>query len=168
MLYRLFAFIKFRLSSRNQHGVHSPFVYRFITKCLYAAPHFTRSKSHNILLKTIAYFELDQVQLVPPNIAVEKEISKYLKGVSFTNTSNELIFIDRLEKETIDEYIVNNDNIANDTIVFVNKISQTKDTHKFWESIKELKQVKVTLDLFYCGLVFFRKEQVKEHFKIRI
>ncbi|MEQ8220139.1 MAG: hypothetical protein RH981_18020 [Arenibacter sp.] len=168
MLNRLFAFIKFRLSSNNQHGVHSPFVYGFITKCLYAAPHFTTSKSHNILLKTIAYFELVQIQLVPANIALEKKISKYLKGVSFTNNSNELIFIDRLDKETIDEFIINNDSIANDAIVFVNEIYQTKDSHKIWESIKELNQVKVTLDLFYCGLVFFRKEQVKEHFKIRI
>ena len=106
--------------------------------------------------------------MVPANIALEKKISKYLKGVSFTNNSNELIFIDRLDKETIDEFIINNDSIANDAIVFVNEIYQTKDSHKIWESIKELNQVKVTLDLFYCGLVFFRKEQVKEHFKIRI
>lgn len=168
MIYRLFALTKFWLSSSNQHGVHSPFVYRFITKCLYSAPHYKTSKSHNILLKTIAYFEIGQVQLVPTNIAVEKEITKHLNGVSFTKSSHELIFIDRLDKETIDEYIVNNNSIANDTVIFVNGLYQTKDTFKLWESIKELKQVKVTMDLFYCGLVFFRREQVEQHFKIRI
>ena len=168
MLYKLFAFIKFRLSSSNQHGVHSPFVYRFITKCLYAAPNYRILKSHNILVKTIAYFGLGQVHLVPANIAVQKEITKYLKGVSFTNTSKELIFIERLDKATVDEFIVHNYNLANDTVVFVDGIYQTANTHKLWENIKELKQVRVTIDLFYCGLVFFRKEQAKEHFKIRI
>ncbi len=106
--------------------------------------------------------------MVPTNIAVEKEITKHLNEVSFTKSSRELIFIDGLDKETIDEYIVNNIGIANDTVIFVNGLYQTKDTFKLWESIKELKQVKVTMDLFYCGLVFFRREQVEQHFKIRI
>lgn len=168
MLYRLFAFIKFRLLSSNQHGVHSPFVYRFITKCLYASPHFNTSKSQNILLKTIAYFEIAQVQLAPSNIALEKEITKNIKGATITNTSNELIYIDKLNMATIDEFIIDNNSIANDTVVLVNGIYQTEYTHKLWESIKELNRVKVTMDLFYCGLVFFRREQAKEHFKIRI
>ncbi|MEG3657101.1 hypothetical protein V5097_06785 [Arenibacter palladensis] len=168
MLFRLFAFIKFRLSSSNQHGVHSPFVYRFITKCLYASPHFNTSKSQNILLKTIAYFKIAQVQLVPNNFALEKETTKNIKGVSFTNTSNQLIYIDKLHRETIDEFIVANNSITNDTVVLVNGIYHTENTHKLWESIKELNRVKVTMDLFYCGLVFFRREQAKEHFKIRI
>ncbi|MDX1766976.1 MAG: hypothetical protein R3294_02920 [Arenibacter troitsensis] len=168
MLSRLFAFIKFQLLSNNQHGVHSPFVYRFITKCLYASPHFKTSKSQNILLKTIAYFEIVEVQLVPSNIALEKEITKNIKGVSFTNTSNQLIYIDKLQRETIEKFIVDNNSITNDTVVLVNGIYQTENTHKLWESIKELNRVKVTMDLFYCGLVFFRREQAKEHFKIRI
>lgn len=36
-----------------------------------------------------------------------------------------------------------------------------------WEEIKKHNKVTVTLDLFYMGIVFFRKEQVKEHFRIR-
>jgi hypothetical protein len=36
-----------------------------------------------------------------------------------------------------------------------------------WEEIKNNKQVTVTIDLFYMGIVFLRKEQVKEHFLIR-
>lgn len=36
-----------------------------------------------------------------------------------------------------------------------------------WEEIKANPQVTVTVDLFWIGLVFFRKGQVKEHFKIK-
>ncbi|MCK0188540.1 hypothetical protein [Arenibacter sp. F20364] len=168
MLYRFFSFIKFWLSSSNQHGVHSPFVYQYITKCLYTSPRFNSSKSHNILLKTIAYFKYSLVQLVPANTALEKEISKNLKGVSVFNPSSEIIFIDEPNKETVDEFIVQNKNLTNDTVILVNDIYKSEDTNKLWRSIKELQQVRVTIDLFYVGLVFFRREQVKQHFKIRI
>jgi hypothetical protein len=36
-----------------------------------------------------------------------------------------------------------------------------------WEEIKMHDRVTVTLDLFYFGIVFFRKEQVKQHFIIK-
>ena len=36
------------------------------------------------------------------------------------------------------------------------------------ELIKKHPKVTVTVDLFYFGIVFFRKEQAKEHFKIRV
>jgi hypothetical protein len=37
-----------------------------------------------------------------------------------------------------------------------------------WELIKQHPKVMVTVDTFFWGLVFFRKEQHKEHFKIRV
>ncbi|HEY0031264.1 MAG TPA: class I SAM-dependent methyltransferase [Bacteroidia bacterium] len=36
-----------------------------------------------------------------------------------------------------------------------------------WEEIKQNEKVTVSLDLFYMGIVFFRKEQVKQHFTIK-
>ncbi|MBC8768796.1 hypothetical protein H4O18_12400 [Arenibacter sp. BSSL-BM3] len=124
--------------------------------------------SHNILLKTIAYFKIAQVQLTPNNTALEKAITKTVSGVTITNPSSQLIFIGTLNHETINKYIVQNVNITNDTIVYVDKIHETKDTNKLWKSIKELEKIRVSIDLFYGGLLFFRREQVKEHFKIRI
>ena len=35
MLYTLKSYIKFLLTSTNEHGVHSPFVYSLLTKCIY-------------------------------------------------------------------------------------------------------------------------------------
>jgi tRNA G46 methylase TrmB len=34
-MYQIIAYIKFLFSATNQHGVHSPFIYNFVTKCLY-------------------------------------------------------------------------------------------------------------------------------------
>jgi predicted O-methyltransferase YrrM len=36
-----------------------------------------------------------------------------------------------------------------------------------WEEIKQHPEVTVTIDLFWIGLVYFKKGQAKEHFKIR-
>ena len=36
-----------------------------------------------------------------------------------------------------------------------------------WQEIKKNEKVTVTIDLFYFGIVLFRKKQVKEHFVIR-
>lgn len=36
-----------------------------------------------------------------------------------------------------------------------------------WQEIKSHPQVTVTIDLFWIGLVFFKKDQAKEHFKIK-
>ena len=38
---------------------------------------------------------------------------------------------------------------------------------KAWEEIKEYPEVTVTIDLFWIGLVFFRNDRVKEHFKVK-
>jgi hypothetical protein len=37
-----------------------------------------------------------------------------------------------------------------------------------WEMIKKHPKVTVTIDTFQWGLVFFRREQHKEHFIIRV
>lgn len=40
MLYKTLAYLKFLLKSKNQHGVHSPFVFDLVTKCFYDKTHY--------------------------------------------------------------------------------------------------------------------------------
>ena len=47
-------------------------------------------------------------------------------------------------------------------------IHWSKDMEEAWEIIKNHPQVTVTIDTFQWGIVFFRKEQEKEHFVIRV
>ncbi|MCF0048719.1 class I SAM-dependent methyltransferase [Dyadobacter sp. LJ53] len=55
----------------------------------------------------------------------------------------------------------------NDSVFIFDDIYWSDEMTQAWEYIKKHPQVTLTVDLFWIGLVFFRKEQVKEHFTLR-
>jgi predicted O-methyltransferase YrrM len=56
----------------------------------------------------------------------------------------------------------------NDTILIFDDIHWSEEMEQAWEEIKKDGSVKLTIDLFFIGLVFFKKEfKVKQDFAIR-
>lgn len=55
----------------------------------------------------------------------------------------------------------------NDTILVFDDIHWSEEMNQAWEAIKADQRVTVTIDLYHMGLVFFRKEQVKQHFNLK-
>lgn len=53
------------------------------------------------------------------------------------------------------------------SVFIVDDIYWSEEMKEAWEEIKADTRVSVTIDLFYMGLVFFRKGQVKQNFVIR-
>lgn len=54
------------------------------------------------------------------------------------------------------------------SILIFDDIHWSKEMEQAWETIKEDPAVTLSIDLFFIGLIFFRKEQkVKQHFMIR-
>ncbi|MBV1887683.1 MAG: class I SAM-dependent methyltransferase [Urechidicola sp.] len=82
----------------------------------------------------------------------------------------DLIFIDgNHQKETTLNYFETLlQTINNESVFIFDDLYWFKDMTEAWEIIKQHSKVTVTIDTFYWGLVFFRKEQVKEHFTIRL
>ena len=56
--------------------------------------------------------------------------------------------------------------INNNTVFIFDDIYLTNDMEDAWELIKADNKVKATIDLFYMGIVFFKKELTKQHFKV--
>jgi len=57
---------------------------------------------------------------------------------------------------------------AHENSVFImDDIYWSEEMKEAWEEIKNDNRVTVTIDLFFMGIVFFRKEQVKQHFMIK-
>ena len=52
--------------------------------------------------------------------------------------------------------------------IIIDDIYWSKEMTKAWNEITRLSEVTVSIDLFHFGVVFFRKEQVKEHFMLRL
>lgn len=57
--------------------------------------------------------------------------------------------------------------IHNDSVLVFDDIHWSEEMESAWETVQQHPQVTLSIDLFFCGIVFFRKEQKeKEHFKL--
>ncbi len=56
----------------------------------------------------------------------------------------------------------------NESVFIFDDIYWSKGMKEAWKYIKEHPKVTITIDTFHWGIVFFRKEQVKEHFVVRV
>ncbi|HEA20598.1 hypothetical protein LCGC14_1810160 [marine sediment metagenome] len=159
--------IQFLLSATNQHGVHSPFIYTYVTQCLYVRKTYVRKKSENILLKSIGYFEAKRVWIPSVNNGLQESIQREFPMVTFDHGPYDILYLDlheavKLLNDTSEEHKVHND-----TVLLIYTVRDKPSLVSLWEKIKNHHEVRVTVDLFYCAGVFFRKEQAKQHFKIR-
>lgn len=124
-------------------------------------------KTLDVLLKSIRYFNPDRIQL--PEKGPEHElIAKYFPNVDIVKGPAGIIYLNSPEKDTLDALLDPNNSIGNDDMLLIDKIYADRKKKALWKELKENTRVSVTVDMFYCGAVFFRKEQAKEHFKIRI
>ena len=258
MLYILKSYLKFLYNSKNEHGVHSPFVFSLVTKCFYDKkkyPEYTILKGYrnsllqnkstievtdfgagsrvfksnkrqiskiaktagispkraDLLFRIVNYFQPEnileigtslglattalalgnkkakiislegcpntinqcQLQLQKFNInnveCVNTEFSSYLSNFQLPTSNFQLIYFDgnHSKKATLDYFELLLPKIANDSVWIFDDIHWSKEMEEAWEIIKNHSKVTVTIDTFQWGIVFFRKEQEKEHFVIR-
>ena len=57
---------------------------------------------------------------------------------------------------------------TDDSVFVFDDIHWSAEMEQAWETIKAHPDVTITVDLFYIGLVFFRKNQPKQHFFLRV
>lgn len=253
------AYIKFFFKAKNEHGVHSPFVFDLVTKCFYDKTNYpeyevlknyrnsllnnkntievtdfgagsrvfksnTREigtiaknagisvQNAELLFRIVRYFQpnsileigtslglatsalvlgdkdaqittlegcpntIEQCQLQFQQskinseniIFLNTEFSSYLKNCQLNTEHCQLIYFDgnHSKKATLEYFNLLLPTISNDTVWIFDDIHWSQDMEEAWTAIKNHPQVTVTIDTFQWGIVFFRKEQVKEHFII--
>ena len=259
MLFQIKSYLQFLWHSKNEHAVHSPFVFQLITKCFYdkknKAEYLTLKqyrksllenketinvtdfgagskvfqieyqtncqncpncgispKRAELLFRITKYFQPDsvleigtslglattalalgnpkakittlegctatanqcQLQLQKFNInnveCVVTEFSTFFKNHNFQSTTYNLIYFDgnHQKQATIDYFEMLLPTITNDTVWIFDDIHWSPGMEYAWEIIKKHPKVTVTIDTFQWGFVFFRREQPKEHFVIRV
>lgn len=256
-MYQVISYIKFLLKSKNQHGVHSPFVYGLVTNCFYDRTNYTDYSSlksyrkslfdnstvieitdfgsgskvfssnnrsikhiaktsgtslkrakllyrivHHLKPKTVlelgtslgisthamalakAEATITSVEGCPQIGTVAREqLQRFqieniiLKSGRFSDvlpqlpkSSFDMIFFDGHHDKgaTLRYFEQLLPTVHNDSMFIFDDIHWSKGMTEAWETIKQHPQVTVTIDTFYWGFVFFRKEQAKEHFYIRL
>jgi predicted O-methyltransferase YrrM len=258
MLYQIKSYLLFLLKSTNQHGVHSPFVFDLVTKCLndnaiYYEEYLKIEQYRASLLKnknTIEVIDLGVgskitkqrkriISQIAKNVSTSKRRAKLLyRLVKHFNCKNNLElgtslgigthalsmgnlngnittiegcpnlakfsreklkqlhlynievltgdFLDKIQNlkpKTFDLIFFDGNHqkeatlnyfesllpkAHNNTIFIFDDIYWSKDMTQAWEIIKQHPKVTVSIDSFFWGFVFFRKEQQKEHFTIRL
>ncbi len=257
MWYPLIAYLKFLLRSTNQHGVHSPFVYDLITKCLYDKSKFedysnlityqknllnnhkhievvdlgagsrnmksnkrrissiakksgTTFKRAKLLYRLVKYFDSNNILELGTSLGIgtqamglgnsnakiatiegcsniSKSTKEQFEKQGLTNikvinsdfekaiknldqTKLDLVFFDgnHQSEATLNYFETLLQKTHNDSVYIFDDIYWSKGMTEAWETIKQHPKVTVTIDTFFWGFVFFRKEQEKEHFTIRV
>lgn len=166
MLFRAISYLKFLLKSTNEHGVHSPFVFKYVTEGLYRKKRLHKNKSIDVLLKSIAYFNFTNILLVD-NPQAHGIVQMQFPEIQSDSAIFDLLFIDHLSEIDFKK-LLSEGELHNNSMVLVNAINATKQEQETWHRLTELPEITVSIDMFYCGALFIRREQVKEHFTIRI
>jgi predicted O-methyltransferase YrrM len=98
------------------------------------------------------------------------EFSITLPQALALHASIDLLFVDgnHQYQPTIDYFESALPKLHNNSIVVFDDIHWSKEMENAWKKIKAHPQVSESIDLFFLGIVFFRKEQLeKQHFTIR-
>ena len=167
MLFKIKSYIQFLWHSKNEHAVHSPFVFQLVTKCLYEKteklpyyPDFpTKTKKEKLLNRLFHYFQFQEgFYFLPTKKSDINTVSKL-----------DFVWID------VAFFIENQLEIAmlfnkshNETCFIFESINKNNKTQLFLKSIISNPKFTVTIDTFSFGLAFIRTEQAKEHFVIRV
>jgi predicted O-methyltransferase YrrM len=257
MLFQIKSYLKFLWQSKNEHAVHSPFVFTLITKCFYnkkPKPEYTvleryrnsllenknsievtdfgagskvfksnkreiakiaktagiTIKRAELLLRIVNYFQPDSILEIGTSLGlataaltlgnkkakvttlegcpetakiaknqfkqfgltnIYSEVTEFNAFLSKLQTSNfKLIYFDgnHQKQATLDYLELLLPTITNETVWIFDDIHWSPEMEEAWASIKNHPKVTVTIDTFQWGMVFFRREQPKEHFTIRV
>jgi predicted O-methyltransferase YrrM len=186
VLQKIISYIKFHWNSKNEHGVHSPFVYDLVTKCFYDKTKYpeysllnNNPKRVRLLFRIIRYFkpktilEIGNPTELDTNIFSSEIISfeDFQKNkLSINDKTFDFIYFNQNEsqKTTLAYFELLLPTITNNVVWIINDIHTSTENENTWDIIKKHPKVKVTIDTFHFGMVFFRAEQEKEHFVIRV
>jgi len=192
MLFRIQSYLQFIWHSKNEHGVHSPFVFLLLTQGLYnkkiklpvaalSSYKGVNSKKSRLLFKIVRYFIPKSILIVGAttfekevialanlkakiDIDIDIEIEIDIDNAIYNCIYFSSIGINSLTNETIEQLVLT---IENDSFWILDNIHANAAVEALWQTLKQNPKVTVTIDTYHFGLVFFRREQVEQHFIIR-
>nr|WP_299384287.1 hypothetical protein [Allomuricauda sp.] len=166
MLFRVLSYLKFLQKSTNEHGVHSPFVFKFVTQCLYAKKKLHNRKAFNVFLKTVNFFDAKSVSVLD-NLEAAQVVMQSVPDLHFEQPPFDLVYAENLEIFHFNQ-LLSGGKLHNNSLILVEGIHTSREKWEQWTSLISETPITVSIDMFHLGAIFIRREQEKEHFTIRI
>ncbi len=164
---RFWSYLKFLFRSTNQHGVHSPFVFAYLTRCLYKREPGPRERSQKIVLKSIAYFNFRSLYLSGDQQDLPALLKEQYPNLTYGDPPYDLVVISREMLARVDFNSLLS-RCHNDSMILVQDLHKGREEQSIWELLCKDPRITVSIDYYFGGLLFLRREQVKQHFRIRI
>lgn len=120
------------------------------------------------------YFEKIRKNAGPSEIAVKTSANEPAAGnkpnEATGNKKFDLIYLDGHHDgpATLEYFEQIKNLIHQDSLVVIDDIHWSQSMTSAWNDIIKDPKVTVSIDTYFWGLIFFRKEQVKEHFVVRV
>ena len=188
------SYILFLWKSSNAHGVHSPFVYSLVTNGFYEKERLVYNIKYEntspglsklvvkTLLKTIAHFKSYKLIVLGDDEVAVSQVTETIRNAAeqisakiwFYSTfvpvpgGVDLAYLCGNDKASLLRLLAQlKQDVNNNTVAVVANIHASEAMEAAWEAIKKDPNVIVTVDTYHLGLIFFRREQTKQHFIIR-
>ncbi|MEX0287836.1 MAG: hypothetical protein AB3N14_01895 [Flavobacteriaceae bacterium] len=168
MITQMISRIRFLFSSTNQHGVHSPFVYDYLTNCLYKKPRIKRNKTFEILLRSIPYFKVKNIKIPHKDEGLITKLEGHFPDLKINIPPYDMVVIPIMHWSKAADSPIGSKEPSKEVIYFLTDLYGSKKSKTLWKSAAQSVQFNVSIDLYYSGLLFRRPAQRKQHFKVRI
>ncbi len=164
-MFTLLTYLKFYWSATNAHGIHSPFIYDFVTNGLYI-PKLHKNKSIDTFLKVVNYFNPESITLQGASEDFKKSIVTARPKTQLCQSSS-FIYWDFKSDKTRKE-LTKCLSPGKGHTFYLGNIRHNKEAFVTWQNLICSEEHFVSIDLYYAGILFFRPTQAKQHFRIRI
>ena len=159
----MFSYLQFLIKSTNQHGVHSPFVYNYITKGLYGVEkdRFITHKTNQWLVQSIQYFKPNKIY------TTDKTLLEAIEKISIEKTidlSAADLILDRYASENQTRILKTISSMNNSQLLMIASYSYPKS---FFDELRKNPEITLVVDFYYGCLISKRTEQPKQNFFIR-
>ena len=155
----------FYLQANTRHGTHSPFIYAFLDKALYNKSKHPDPGKH-LLYSALAHFDCQRIGFLGDSV-LSREVRARLPDRQFDKAPLDMGIADRPDEGLIC-WIESGECWHNDSVVFVGGLRGDQESLALWKQAQRAKGVRQCLETYSAALLFFRKEQAPEHFKIRL
>lgn len=185
------SYTQFLWQSVDDHGIHSPFMFRFINKAFYTKGPRLSKKEHRAQNMQVPYTAAELLYRIvnylrpAKSFVIGQDADKVIEMLRYAGEENKIklwffsplapipggtdfaVIADNIKEDIMASFEQIVSNSHNDTVCLLPNIHANAQMETAWAAIRNHPKATVTVDAYHLGIIFFRREQVQQHFMVR-